>query len=447
MSWDLLEEAKRLIGIRSVSTEGNREIVEYLAPFCRRAGLEVTLQSPLNGAAGRELNLIAHTVPAGSADLCPDGLLFVTHLDTVPPGDPALWTETGGDPWQATLKGDRLYGLGSADTKLDFLCKLKAIEAVGAKNLRIPFCLVGSYGEERALAGIRRLRESGLVHPRWALVGEPSELKPVNAHKGILYMRAVYEVGVQYIEPLQNIEPLQTKIFSGRAAHGSTPHLGENAIEAAFRWLFEEQRRRPGLQLLSIEGGLVHNIVPERCVVQVAAGLSPCPRIGFLKKFWQLVGIADREIGSVKDREFDPPVTTRNIGVIRGDAERIEIEFDFRLIPVTDGNGLYEVFHELSRVPGTKVEGISSNPPMATDPHSEIAGRVVKALKEVGLAAPFQAKAGNTEGAIVSQMGAEAIVIGPGRSTGNIHKPNEFNEISQLNKAVEFYTAFLGGFS
>lgn len=451
MPWDLVEESKRLIGIRSAIPSGNRAVVEFLAPFCLRIGFHLFFQGPSNGEGAEEVNLLASSLPDGPADLCPRGLLFVTHLDTVPPGDLSLWTETGGDPYAATLCGDRIYGLGSADTKLDFLCKLKAIETVGLKNLKLPFCLVGTYGEERGLSGMRRLRESGLIHPRWALVGEPSEMVPVNAHKGILYMRAVFccPMDSSDLPPSPSLLRRGREgevVFRGRAAHGSTPHLGENAIEKAIGWLFEEQKKRPNLQLAKIEGGTVHNIVPEKCVVAVAPGRVECPRIRFLKYFWKLVQLTDQRLGAERDPRFDPPMTVRNIGIIRGDEKRVEVEFDFRLIPKTDGNELFQIFQGLSRVPDARVEVISSNRPMETPEDSETARRVVKSLQEVGLEAKFQAKAGNTEGAIVNLMGAEAVVIGPGRSAGNIHRPNEYNEISQLKKAIEFYAAFLRQF-
>ena len=446
MTWDLIEEAKKLIGIPSVSTEGNRELVEYLIPFCQRAGFNITLQNGANGQGDREVNLLAHTVE-GSPDLCPGGLLLVTHLDTVPAGEKSLWTETGGDPYRATIKGDKIFGLGSADTKLDFLCKLRAIETVGLQNLKTPLCLAGTYGEERALAGIRRLRESNRVHPRQALIGEPSELMPVLKHKGILYMRVVCETSPP--SPLLIKERGAeggVRSFYGKAAHGSTPQLGENAIEKACLWLFEEQAKNPHLQLTSINGGTVHNIVPEKSVVTVAAGTRQCPRLEFLKKFWRLYEETRSHLNSVEDRLFNPPVTTGNVGVIRTVDGAIEIEFDFRLIPATDGNELYAVFQQLIRDEGVQLEVISSNPPMDTAREAALTRQVLAALTQVGLKGEFFAKAGNTEGAIVSQMGAEAIVIGPGQSTGNIHRPNEYNEISQLNKAVEFYTAFLKPF-
>jgi succinyl-diaminopimelate desuccinylase len=451
MLFDLVEESKKLISIRSISSEGTREAVEHLAPFCRQLGFNLTLQAAGNGAGDRELNLIAHTVPEGAPDLCPQGLALVTHLDTVPPGDLSLWTETGGDPFRATIKGDRIYGLGSADTKLDFLCKLQAVETVGLKNIKIPTALIGTFGEERALAGTRLLHETGIVHPKFALIGEPSELQPVNAHKGILYLRGVWEPphpASGHPLPYDRGEGrVRGRVFHGRAAHGSTPHLGENAIEKAVRWLIEEQKRRPFLQLVRIDGGTVHNIVPERCEIEAAQGDSECPRLLFLKKFFGLLAAAESYLRTHSNEFFDPPRTTRNVGVIRGDEKRIEIEFDFRLIPETDGNELYEIFQVLPReIPGARVEMIRSNPPMATDRGSEIARRVEEALKKVGLPASFAAKAGNTEGAIFNAIGAESIVIGPGKSTGNIHSPNEYNGIPELRKAVSFYEAFLRQF-
>jgi acetylornithine deacetylase/succinyl-diaminopimelate desuccinylase-like protein len=157
--------------------------------------------------------------------------------------------------------------------------------------------------------------------------------------------------------------------------------------------------------------------------------------------------VADVYLKTHHNDDFDPPRTTANVGVIRGGEEKIEIEFDFRLIPETDGNELFEIFQALPReMKGATVEMIRSNPPMATDKKSEIAGRVGEALEEVGLPRRPVAKSGNTEGAILNMMGAKSVVIGPGRSTGNIHAPNEYNEISQLHKAVEFYTAFLRQF-
>ncbi len=446
--FDLIEEAKRIIAIRSGPQEGTYELVEYLIPFCQKLGLRFFPQPALNGDSQREVNLIAYTVSKDSSDLCPGGLALVTHLDTVPPGNYSLWTETGGNPYQATLKEDRIYGLGSADTKLDFLCKLKAMENVGISAFggKIPLALIGTFGEERALAGVRLLQESGIIHPKFALVSEPSEMQPVVKHKGILYLRVVFETSPP--TPLLSKERVaaggsRVRSFSGRAAHGSMPHLGESAIEKAVMWLFEEQKKKPGLQLISIQGGTVHNVVPESCIVEYSDDShGECQKISFLKKFYQRLSSANIYLKTHRNHEFDPPKTTCNVGVIRTISGHIEIEFDFRLIPETDGNVLFEIFKDLHCV-----EIIRSNAPMNTHLDSEIVQHVKRAFTSLGVTPKFMVKSGNTEGAVLSQMGVETIVIGPGRSVGNIHAPNEYNEISQLQKAVEVYTHFLRQFT
>ncbi|MBI3540581.1 MAG: M20/M25/M40 family metallo-hydrolase [Deltaproteobacteria bacterium] len=445
--FDLIKEAQKLIAIRSDGDRGTMEIVRHLIPFCRQLGFHLTLQPALNGQAELEMNLIAHTVFEGSLDLCPGGLLWVTHLDTVPAGNLSLWTETSGDPFCPTLREDKIYGLGSADTKLDFLCKLKAIENVGLKQVKIPFALIGTFGEERALAGARLLHESGLIHPQFVLVGEPSEVQPVIAHKGILYMRAVWEAPPHPSPLPQGEREFKKQSFHGRAAHGSMPHLGESAIEKAVQWLLQEQKKNPRLHLQSISGGTVHNVVPEFCEIAISEGNGPCPRIAFLHSFFNLIHTADTYLETHSNPAFTPPKTTYNVGVIRGNTHRIEIEFDFRLIPETDGNALFEIFKGLAlKIPEARVEVIRSNPPMATDPQSELVQKVSLALQTAGLPVRYLVKSGNTEGAIFNSMGAESVVIGPGKAVGNIHAPNEYNELSQLHQAVDFYTAFLRQF-
>ncbi len=443
--FDLLQMSRRLIRLRSDGERGTQQVVQFLAPCCKRLGFQVQLQAAPGSGHSHEVNLLAHAATrkktASRVNLCPGGLLWVTHLDTVPPGDRSLWTRTGGNPFRATVSRGRIYGLGSADTKLDFLCKLLAIHKVGLSRISVPFVLAGTFGEERALAGIRLLKQSRLVQPRWALVGEPSRMEPVLAHKGILYMRTVWEGG-----RVRGGRVLE-KTFLGKSAHGSMPHLGVNAIEKAAGWLVREAEKNPQLQLMKIEGGSVHNIVPASCRIEIREGHGACPRIAFLREFFRTLETIQSRLRSRRNAAFDPPQTTLNVGVIRGDEKRIEIEFDFRLIPEADGDGILERLRGISQIiPGARIEVIRSNAPMHTRKDSEVAKHVASALRSVKLPVRWGVKSGNTEGAILSEMGAQTIVIGPGRSVGNIHAPNEYNEMTQLAKAVDFYAAFLRGF-
>src|SRR5437879_8888074 len=116
MNDDLLSLCRRLIAIPSVTGEGTRRIAEFcatelLAPIGISAGL---IPSP--GEGGEQVNLVA-LIEGHDRNALP--LVLNTHLDSVPPGDSALWTECGGDAFKAVVNDDRIYGLGSADTKLD----------------------------------------------------------------------------------------------------------------------------------------------------------------------------------------------------------------------------------------------------------------------------------------------------------------------------------------
>jgi acetylornithine deacetylase/succinyl-diaminopimelate desuccinylase-like protein len=222
------------------------------------------------------------------------------------------------------------------------------------------------------------------------------------------------------------------------------PHLGDNAVEKAVRWLVAEWNA----EAVAVDGGLAHNIVPASCRLSYVPSEGPGPRLRFLKAFLDAVDEARAYLVTHRNPSFDPPHTTGNIGVVRTRADgTIEIEFDYRLIPETDTEKLFSVLKKIeASAPGARIEEIRSNRPLNTPPDSEIVRRVGGAQEDCGLARAFVVKSGNTEGPVFHEMGAQAVIIGPGRAVGNIHAPNEHNEISQLHKAVEFYAAFLRRF-
>jgi acetylornithine deacetylase/succinyl-diaminopimelate desuccinylase-like protein len=176
---DLVVWAERFIATPSESRLGNAAIADVAHELLLELGLGAELETV--HAGGVQHHLVSSEAGAAAGG---DGLLLVTHLDTVPPGDPSAWTATGGDPFRPTGGGDRLYGLGSADAKVDFVCKAHALAAERA-GLARPVRLVGTFGEEIGMLGARWLVESGLTLGfARALVGEPSELAVVHAHKG-----------------------------------------------------------------------------------------------------------------------------------------------------------------------------------------------------------------------------------------------------------------------
>src|SRR4051812_22278224 len=126
-----LEEARRMIRINSVSAAGNEEIANFVAALMQDRGLKTQLQHVMHSnenISKRQFNVIGILGDPLSDRKIRKGLLLNTHLDTVSPGITENWTETGGDPFSATIKDGKMFGLGSADVKLDFLCKLHAVE-------------------------------------------------------------------------------------------------------------------------------------------------------------------------------------------------------------------------------------------------------------------------------------------------------------------------------
>src|SRR5579883_889496 len=163
----LLQWCKELIACPSVTTEGTRAIAEFCAAgMLAPSGIDARL-IPSAAHGERNVNLIAEIAGRERA-LTP--LVFNTHLDTVPPGDPALWTACAGDPMHPHIDGDRIYGLGSADTKLDFAAKVMAL-TMGPPRRTV--YLVGSFGEERGLLGAKEIASRHLLPPALAFVGEP----------------------------------------------------------------------------------------------------------------------------------------------------------------------------------------------------------------------------------------------------------------------------------
>jgi len=251
---------KRLIAIPSVTGEGTRQIAEFCAnEILAPRGIEGRIFSS-SKEGSEQVNLVAF-IAGANRQATP--LVLNTHLDTVPPGEPTLWTECVGKPFEASIKGDRIYGLGAADTKLDFVAKATALAQCGKPGRDI--WLVGTFGEEHGLVGVKEMAASDMLPRRAiAMVGEPSHLQVITAHKGLM----AYELAIEFIPTRVADEIEVRKTFHiGKAAHSSTPALGKNAITKAIATISS----KPNLQVVSIDGGDAVNKVPARCEVVLAA--------------------------------------------------------------------------------------------------------------------------------------------------------------------------------
>ena len=249
--------AQRLVRFNTVSRESNLPLIECIADHLR--SLHVPLRLSYDDGR-RKANLYA-TLGLGK----PDGVLLSGHTDTVP-WDGQAWS---GDPLAASVHDGRLYGRGSADMKGWIGMVVAQTEAWLAADLPHALHYAFSYDEEVGGFGARRLildlQEAGLLStqsgPRLCIVGEPTEMLPAIAHKGVHRWRCCVR---------------------GKAAHSSLTPSAVNALEAAARVvthiadlaseLRERGPRHEGFDVpystaavCVIEGGIADNVVPEDC--------------------------------------------------------------------------------------------------------------------------------------------------------------------------------------
>ncbi|HEX4121437.1 MAG TPA: M20/M25/M40 family metallo-hydrolase [Verrucomicrobiae bacterium] len=237
---------------------GEGRVAEFLGAAAGRAGLDVKFQKVARGRS----NVIAGLMPAGKTKC---RILLAPHMDTV--------AAFGQDQFVPRVANGRLYGRGACDTKGSIAAMLIALSSFarsGRRPAETEIIFAGLVDEEDAQAGSRALAASGL-RADLAIVGEPTRLKVVTAHKGSMWIR------------------LETR---GKAAHGSCPHLGKNAVHEMARVvdLIEtrysrdlSRRRHPLLgsatvSVGSIRGGTQPNIVPASCVASADRRTLPGER-------------------------------------------------------------------------------------------------------------------------------------------------------------------------
>jgi len=228
---------------------GEGRVADFVAATAGKAGLDVDLQEVLPGRR----NVLARLTTSGTVR---QRILLAPHTDTV--------GAFSRDQFTPRLQQGRIYGRGACDTKGSIAAMLGALMALARDPQRpatTEIVFAGLIDEENAQAGSRALAASGFKADL-AIVGEPTRLRVVTAHKGSLWLR------------------LETR---GKAAHGSCPHLGRNAVHEMARVVdllqtdYARQLKRRRHHLLgcatvsvgSIKGGSQPNIVPALCEASV----------------------------------------------------------------------------------------------------------------------------------------------------------------------------------
>ena len=245
----------RLIAHDTTSRYSNLALIEDIADFLSHHGLQPWLA---HDATGQKANLFV-TLPAADGTTA-GGLIFSGHTDVVPV-DGQDWQS---NPFHAVIRDDKLYGRGAADMKGFIAAVLAAIPHMKAAKLARPLHIALSYDEEIGCLGapvmIDALQQRGLS-PEYCIVGEPTSMQMVVAHKGIHTF---------------------TCRVHGKAAHSSLTPQGVNAIEYAAQLILFIQQLGQRLQhdyaqdaafdvpfstlsVNTIQGGIASNIVPQLC--------------------------------------------------------------------------------------------------------------------------------------------------------------------------------------
>ena len=368
------ELAAELIRFNTEVPPGNEEAC---AAFLRDYFLDLKLEQSeviLHRFAEKRANLLVRIGPPGQA-----GLLLSGHIDVVPAGDLSLWESP---PFEPRIREGKLYGRGASDMKSAVAALVKAIENYKSSKLKRGIIFAATAGEEIGCDGLRALISDGKIKERDALygiIGEPTDLKVVRAHKGGTVFRIT---------------------FHGKSAHSSRPELGINAIENASRFILEVAGLRERLREIvdpdlgpsvisttMINGGTKENVIPEKCQIIVDCRRIPSHSDTYIKSE------LDKIVQKIKKAVPTFDVT-------------IDVKFNWDALSVPRDHPLVVM-----------------------------AERIVGQKSEV---APY-----GTEGPMYQAIGIPTIILGPGKVENNIHAPNEYVEIKQLQDAVKIYSEFI----
>ncbi len=364
---DLLTRLAHVTRVPSVSATNpdldlsNRPIVECLAEYLESLGFVneiVECDSP------GKVNLIA---TKGSG---PGGLVLAGHTDTVP-YDGELWNS---DPFKLTEKDDKLYGLGITDMKGFFPIVMEAVLQLEDADFKEPLIILATADEETSMEGAKKLAEMGKPKARAAVIGEPTGLKPVRTHKGIL-MDAIRLVG--------------------QSGHSSDPSLGRNALEGMHQVISsllvyrDELKKKyenplfeipyPTLNLGSIHGGDNPNRICGHCELQFDVRLTPGMNLDTVRA----------EIGEQVKRVAEP----------------LGLEFEL-------------------------VNKFSGVPAFLAEENSALLKAAEKLTGHAGISVAF-----GTEGPYLQELGMDTIIMGPGHIE-QAHQPDEYMSVNMIEPAI-----------
>jgi acetylornithine deacetylase len=341
----------------------NQSVIELLSEWFKGLGFKVDIV-PVSEQSGK-YNLIA---TLGEGD---QGLVLAGHTDTVP-YDQQRWAT---DPFKLTYQKGNFYGLGTCDMKGFFPIIVEALRGLAGGKLKQPLIILATADEESSMAGARAIAREGTLKARAAVIGEPTSIRPVRMHKGIM---------------------MESIRVTGRSGHSSNPALGNNAMEGmhtfvgellAYRQQLQQRYKnrefaisQPTLNLGHIHGGDSPNRICAHCALSF--DLRPLPGM------------------CIGDLQNDIKAIAARVGLDRG----------------------------LDIVHSSLVEPV---PAFETPSSSELVS-VCERLTE----SSAESVAFATEAPFISNMGIETLVMGAG-SIDQAHQPNEYLADQQVERMTQ----------
>jgi len=377
MSSEVLELCGEMVAIGSINPQ---DVTDYTEPFgeARMADFvfdwldRQDLAPQRQNVKPRRDNVVAVAEGADSSK----SFLLCAHTDTVGVEGMTI------DPFDPVVRDERLYGRGSCDTKASLACMMIAFRnRVQSGNLPCNLVLLASCGEEYDMCGASHyVRQSGKT-VAGAIFGEPTRLKVITAHKGVVRFRLT---------------------AAGQSAHSSTPQLGENAIyhltgfiPAVKQFADTLSRKTSHLQLgcetlamTQIRGGHQVNIIPDHCEALVDWRILP----------GRSVEQCQKELSDCLKKAADTACLT------------------------VENTGYYASMETPADHPMTK--------------------QLLKAVENVQGAAETGVVAYGTDASAFSHLDIPTLVLGPG-DIAQAHTKDEFIAIDQLEKGLAVYEAFL----
>lgn len=456
MDMNFLDLCREVISFDCSPPSGTRALGDFLAGVCKDMGFAVDTQEEiLHGVP--QTNLIVR--PPQQKLPIQDELLLLTHLDTSDPGISSAWTKTQQNPFQMSIYRDELYGLGVANTKLDFLCKLFAVKEFLTEEFKKNIAIVGTYGEQLGMDGAVKLLRRKKIQPKYALVGGATQLKICSSGVGLVVVEieipfSAEEKNYQKQHDMSESSSTRSKIFHGQAAHSSRPQDGDNAIIKMLNYLADLP---DNVVIMDIDGGISYNSVPATAILEIdVVGALSNTVNSKLKSLLQTLQNLEGKLEKIKDPAFTPPHSTLNLGQIRKTEGSIHLLGSCRILPyiqeVTYQSWMSEL-EEACQDLGAKFEyktykhpfhlnSMETQSPQKTNrDFLSTALKVHKKTLQTDL--PEGTTSLCTEASVLSRFGIECLVFGAGESKKNIHAPNEKISIKDLEKAIDFYKQFI----